>query len=299
MVCPVPRSGRLGFVGDYTGAVLTRYSRVKNWTLNQTANPESRVYSGTRYGTQRIPGFIDTTGSFEGFGGIPPLFVGDSFTFFGYTAPTSGVPCTPGCAYHCSAIVDSLSITWNWTAENRGVNWSASFAANSAVTTLASFDDPCDDAVYCDPNPCDLELILKNPCSADAVVEWCNLVSATLTFTSALDRFSNSSTACQILSLAGNLDWTLEVVDENPCIIPTLQSDYWITLEVSSTQTWSLKWGQFTGVSNLLVDTESGAMINKTNIFSMQAVNCCTPASPVRGAIIDPAGATVWPYATP
>lgn len=300
MVCPTPRNGRLGFVGDYTGSSLTRYSRIRNWSITRTSNPQTRVYSGTRYGTQRTGGFTDITGSFEGFGGNPPLWVGDSFTFFGYTAPTSGVPCTEGYAYHCPAIVDSITINWDWTAENNGVTWSASFAANGALTEVDDFDDPCDDAVYCDYNPCDLTFVLKDPCNSDAVVEFCNIVSASLTFTSALDRFSNSSTNCQVQSAAGPIDWTLAVVDENPYNVLTLNADYWITILVSTTPTsWSLKWGKFVGESDLRVDTEAGAMIGKTNNFAMQAVNCCTPGSPVRGAIINPAGNTVWPYSTP
>lgn len=297
MVCPTPRSGRLGFVGDYTGASLTRYSRVRNWQLDAITNPQTRTYSGTRFGTQRIPGFINYTGSFEGFGARPPLFVGDTFTFFGYTAPTTGVACTPGCAYHCPAIVDSLSITWNWTAENRDMTWNIGFSSTGDLTTLASFDDPCDDAVFCDANTCDLEFRLKDPCNADAAVEFCNLTSATLTFTANNLEYSNSSTSCRVKKEVGNLDWRLEVVDQNPCIIPTLQSIYWIEIEDTASTYWSLKWGMFTGVSGLRVDTESGEMISKTNVFEMQAVNCCVPGTPVRGAIIDPLVATKWPYA--
>lgn len=296
MVCPIPRTGRLGFAGDFTGDVLTRFPRFRNWVLNSTSSPEVRRYSGLRFGTQRIPGFVEHSGTFEGFGGRPPLFVGDTFRFIGYTAPTTGVPCTPGCAYILPAMVNSLTITWNWTQENKGVNWSIGFQGTGALTTNATYDDPCDDLVYCDPNPCNLTFVMKDPCAADAVVEWCNLVSATLTFTNESVAYSNNSTSCTVARDVGNLDWTLDVVDQNTCIIPTLGSDYWFEIADSATTKWILKWGQFLDIVNYRVDAETNTMIDKTNRFGMQAVNCCVPATPVRGSILNPAGVTVWPF---
>lgn len=298
MVCPVPRSGKLGFVGDYTGAVLTRYPRIQNWILNPVTTPELRVYSGTRFGTQRIPGFDDYSGSFEGFGGRPPLFVGDSFTFLGYTAPTNGVPCTPGCIYIVPAIVNTLSIVWNFTAENRGVFWTIGFQSNGTPSVNTAFDDPCTDLVYCDPNPCSLIPIMKNPCAADAVVEWCNITSVTLNFVNNSIAYSNSTTNCELRREVGNLDFTLDIVDQNPCIVPTLKTDYWFELPDSLTTKWILKWAHFQGVTNFRVDTQVAGMIEKTNSFGMQAVNCCVPATPVRGVITNPAGVNVWPYVT-
>lgn len=298
MVCPIPRSGRLAFVGDYTGAVLTRFARVRNWTLNPTTTPELRVYSGTRFGTQRIPGFLDYSGSFEGFGARPPLFVGDSFTFIGYGAPTTGVPCTPGCAYVVPAMVSTLSITWNYTAENHVISWSIGFVSNGTPSVISAFDDPCDDAVFCDPNPCALLPVMKNPCAADAVIEWCNITAVSLNFTNSAIQYSNSTTGCELRRDVGTLDFTLDITDQNPCIIPVLQGDYWFELPDSLTTKWIIKYGHFQGVSNFRADTEAASMIEKTNSFGMQAVNCCVPGAPVRGSIINPAGATVWPYAT-
>lgn len=297
MVCPIPRSGKLGFVGDYTGAVLTRFEKFRSWTLNPVTTPELRVYSGTRFGTQRIPGFIDYSGTFEGFGARPPLFVGDTFTFIGYTAPTTGVPCTSGCAYVVPAMVNSLSITWNFTAENRSVFWTIGFAGNGTPSVIAAFDDPCDDEVFCDFNACSLTPVVKNPCAADAPVEWCNIVSVTLNFVNNAINYSNSSTNCELRREVGTLDWTLDIVDMNPCIIPTLQSDYLFELPDTLSTKWILKWGHFQGVTGFTINSQTGDMITKTNTFGMQAVNCCVPATPVRGQIVNPAGFTVWPYA--
>lgn len=301
MVCPVPRSGRLGFVGDYTGDTLTRFSRVRNWTFNAIGNPETRVYSGTRFGTQRIAGFTDYRGTFQGFGAIPPLFVGEVFTFLGYTAPTSGVPCSPGYAFVAEALVDTLSISWNWTQENRGVNWQIGFSSKEPFEAISNFDDPCDDEVYCDDNPCELTFELLDPCDGDAAVEFCNLVSATLNFTANNIAYSNNSTGCVIARDIGNLDWTLDVVDQNPFIVPTLNYDYFIRIQATINPDptyWLLKWGQMIGVADFNVNMETGEIISKTNNFGMQAVLCCEGESPVRGSITSPLDTVVWPFSS-
>ncbi len=294
---PIPRSGRLGFVGDYTDEALTRYSRVRNWRYDGLATPEERVYSGTRYGTQRLNGFTEDTGSFQGWGAVPPLFVGDEFTFLGYTTPTDGVPCGPGCALIIPAIVTQLSIVWNWTAENKTVNWTVTFGQTGDLDVDPSFDDPCDDEVFCDDNICDLELDIFGACD-DAELNFCNYTNLNLTFTMQEVRYSNNTTNCQIRKQVGTLDWRMEITEQNPCIIPVRQNDYWFRIDASTSTEWILKWGKFLGVQNLVVDTESNTVIEKTNVFAMQAVNCCVPGTPVRGSIITPTGDTVWPYTT-
>lgn len=299
MVCPIPRSGKLGFVGDYTADTLTRYSRVRNWSLDEANTPESRIYSGTRFGTQLKDGVINRTGRFEGFGGIPPLFVGDTFDFIGYTSPTSGVPCTEGPAFVLPAIVNGLTIIWNWTAEARGITWAIDFSSKGDIEELPTFDDPCDDVPFCDGDICDLEIIVKDPCNADAVVEYCNIVTATLNFTSALIEYSNSSTNCTVQREAGNLNWSMQVVNQNLARILTMNADYRLELEVSATQKWILEWGRYLGFTGASVNMETGEIISKTDNFGMQAVNCCAPGTPELGSIVDPDGVTVWPYATP
>lgn len=302
MVCPIPRSGRLGYVAAETaGPVYTRFQRVRNWTLNADQNPQTRVYSGTRFGTQRIPGCVERSGSFTGFGAIPPLFAGDKFTFFGYTAPTTGVACTPGCAFSLPAIVDSSSITWDWTCDNRGVEWSVNFSSDGDLSVLPTYDDPCDDLMYCD-TVCDLTFVMKDPCNNDALVEFCNITTATLTFTASTVEYSNNTTLCKRRREAGTLDWTLEVVDQNPCIIPTLGADYRFEIMAESlTNTkWILEWGQLTNIGNFNVDVEGGTVISKSHTFSMNAVKCCPGVmTPTRGRVLHPSGATLWPYATP
>lgn len=291
----VPRTGRLGFVGDYTGDVLTRFARVRNWTLEEVVTPEVRNYAGLRFGTDRIPGFIEHTGTFQGFGAVPPLFVGDEFDFIGYTAPTSGIPGSVGYAYVIPAIVNTLNVTWNWVAGNARADWTITFGSTGSIEELSTFDDDLDDDVFCDDNACELELRMFD--CEDAEVDLCNLTSASLTFNGNVGSYSNSSTECQIRKIAGNLDWTMEIVDQNPFIVPIRQNTYWFEIDATLDPAtfWILKFAMSMGATNFRVDTETNEPIGKTNNFAMKAVNCCN--TPTRGEIVMPDGTTVWPMA--
>ena len=294
MVCPTPRSGKWGFVGDYTDEILTRFARVRNWTFNEIENAEERRYAGTMLGMQRLPGVINSFGSFEGFGANPPLFAGDLFTFLGYTAPTSGIPCTTGCAASVLAYAASVSITWDWTAENKGVTWAVNFVSNGAVTNLPTFLDNCDFSTYCDPSPCNLQVLVNTGCNP-AEVEWCNITTATLTYTAEMQEYSNSSTACNIKREPSGLDFTLEVVDQNPCKILSIGTDYRVRIQASSTPTyWDLQFARMMEVNNWQINPQTGAIITKNNVLRMQAVLCCSP--PVRGSILKPGGTYAWPF---
>jgi len=297
MACLTPRTGRNGWVADYTGSVINRIARFQKWSMNTQGNPDVRVYSGTRLGEQRIAGPEQTTGTFQAFGASPPLFVGDTFTFLGYTAPTTGVACTPGCTYIVDAIVDTLTITWNWTAQNKSVFYEIGWSSVGALGAQA-FDDPCDDEVYCD-TLCDLGLEIQDPCDGNSPVDFCNLTQAVLTFSGNNIEYSNSSTDCEIRKLPGHLSWTLELSNENPCLILELQKDYRILIDATTTTQWILEWGFHDAVRNFNIDTQTDTIISKVESFAMQAVLCCPGDDPVRGRVVHPDGTVLWPYSTP
>lgn len=296
MVCPTPRSGRYGFIGDYTGSVFTRYSRFQNWTLDIAESPEVRYYSGTKFGPQRVAGNVEYTGSFQAYGASPPLFVGDSFTALMYAAPTNGVPCSPGCAVIVPAIVDTLTITWNWTPENRTVSYNIGFSLNGSPSEDTSFDDDCDDELFCD-NPCDLELVIKDPCDNNSVVEFCNLTQAVLTFTASNQTYGNSSTNCEQRKVPGNLDFTLAITEQNPCLVLEITKDYRIEIDATPTTKWILEWARLLGLSNYSVNAQTAEIISKTDNFAMQGVLCCSDDddTPTLGQIIHPDGTVLWP----
>ena len=97
--------------------VVNGYSHIKNWSVDHNSSPEVHKTSATEFGQFVRPGVVDWSGSFDGAGEGPPvaLWPGKTFTFTGYTAPNSNVYGQAGQVYSGSAIVDSLTLTWDWT----------------------------------------------------------------------------------------------------------------------------------------------------------------------------------------
>ena len=265
--------------------------------MDITHTPITRYYNGTKFGPQLLNGVTEFAGSFQAYGAVPPLFVGDTFTALMYAAPTSGVACTAGCAQIVPAIVDSLTITWNWTAENRDVFYNIGFSLNGTPTEDTAYDPACDDDLFCD-TLCDLELIVKDPCDNNSTVEFCNYTQAVLTFTASNQQYSNASTNCEIRKLPGNLNWTLAITEQNPCRILDLKKDYRIEIDATTTTKWILEWGKHVGINNYVVNTQTAEIISKVLNFSMNGVLCCTEddSTPTLGQIVHPDGTVLWPY---
>lgn len=283
-----PRSGKHGAVN---GVPVTR-----NWTLNILNALERRYHSASRGGPDVDLGIEDWNGILEGFGGFPPFFPGDIVALILFTGPSTGVLGATGDTYTGFAIIDSLTVNWNWQPNN-SLNWSASFSADGCLTEVEG--EELDVSAVCLDRMCSvLPFIDDDICgSPGSYAEWANVESATLTITSANQMVVNSSTDCCTFRIPGNIDWTLDIVDQEEYIIPVYTIPYGFRMYINGTQYWQLSWGQLMNISNLRVDIETGALVTKTNNFVMNGRLCCGSAAATLGSIIDPAGATQWPIA--
>lgn len=300
MACTIlSASAKFGFAGDYTSDTLTKFPRFRSFSLSEDLNVRTRVYAGTRLGTQRTTCNKRITGTVSGFGGEPPYFIGDRFRFIGFSTPNNLQPCGDGRAAIGNAIVESLSVTWDWGTGNRGIEWSMNIGFQEDLTLDDDFEYDCEDEVYCDPC-CPPPPVILDPCDSDEIIPWCNWQTATLNFTTQQLEFANSSTGCVIVRDVGSFDWTLDVLDEEPFLSPYIGRDFTYRLytDEAVTRFWSLKYGLVQSQSNFNVDAETGAIITKTVQVGMQGVLCCLQ-EPTRGEIIMPGGRLVYPYAIP
>ena len=104
-------SGMFGAVRVDSGIVST----VTNWTLDNNININSYNASNTRGYSGKIPGIRSCSGSFAGLGGVPPVKPGQRFSFIGFTGPANGVVgSTAGTTYTVKAIVNNITINWNY-----------------------------------------------------------------------------------------------------------------------------------------------------------------------------------------
>lgn len=292
MAATAVRSGKHGAVEGDSGV----YHQIRNWTLGITNTPQDRVSSATRGGHTRRLGVEDWSGQFVGFGGLPPLevFPGEKVNLALFTGPTTGVFGAVGLSYIGPAIIDSLSISWDWTAGG-DIMWTAGFSANGCMTTQAG-DDVVETPEQCVSRMCPLYIEYLDFCNDIVYTTWPNVKQATLTFTSDNQAYSNSSTTCCTYREPGNLDWILEVVDEDAGEILVRDTPYDFKIYINTTDYWQVSYGLFHSMEGLNVDVFTGAIKSKTNRIAMNGQTCCTGSGSLTiGSIVNPDGVTMWP----
>lgn len=252
-------------------AVVNGVSSVRNWTINNTQTAAKFVASNTLLGTGRRKAVRSWTGSFGGYGGVPTVLPLSSFSFAGYCGPTDGVSGN-GITYSGTALVDSLTITWDWNA-GAILSWVCNFSGHLALTKAsASHSDTTDPEV---PGSCGTKITYSDAGEDPEDIEWPNLVTATLTLNSPSIPYVNSSTivsgACWTGRKAGIFDWTLAVTEQNDDRIAALEigEDKALKLWIDDTDYWVLNWGHIEGYSGLQSNRETGAIIQRTVNLSM------------------------------
>jgi hypothetical protein len=292
-----PRSGKHGYAYTINGI-----KHMKNWSLNWNQALETRYHSESRGGPERFYGVEDWSGTIEGFGGNPLIFPGDEIALELFTGPSTGVYGAVGETYKGNAIVDQLTINWNWQP-NQSLNWSVNFSADGCLSEAE--DEEYDLSTTCDTSMCNLSLTYQDECiagSAGTGVEglwttWNNVESAVLTITAANQAVVNSSTACCTQRVPGNIDFNLAVVDQEEYPILDFNTYYNLRLYTTAALYWQLRFGLLQDITNIRVDRESGAIVNKTNTLQMTGRICCGTDPAQHGSIITPASRLAWPIA--
>jgi len=275
-----PHSGKFG--------VVDGQSTVKNWNIGETSTPMPYVASNTLCATGRLKGIEDWAGGFTQFQHTPLLMPGDNFTFTGYTAPDSDVKGGTGETFVGAAIIDGVTISWNWvTGEIISVD--LTFSGNGALAQST--------AVHSDVTVPDVDSTINTKITygeeGAGAVEWENLTTAVLNITAANQTFVNSTTGPFINRKPGVIDWNLAVTQED--VDRGAQTfdkgdSVEFNLFVDATDFWRLKFGIVKDFTNITVDIETGAIIAQTVSIEMDGFN------PSSGVIFFPGGAQWWPF---
>lgn len=288
-----PRSGKHGVVA----LTATGVNHVRNWNLNWNYALEDRVHSASASGHERFAGVEDWNGSFAGFGGAPPVFPGDEVALKLFCGPSDGVWGHTGKVWVGNAIIDNIAITWNWQPNN-SLSWTANFSANGCLTDEeGEYYDTTSQT--CLAKMCSLLPYYLDDCTGTGVAytEWPNVESAVLTISAANIPYINSSTDCCTYRRAGIIDWSLDIVDQEDYLIMDNTDAWSFRLYDTATTYWDLAWGLLSGITNVTVDVETGAIKNKTNNIVMAGRYCCDGTGADLGYIINPGIETKWPVA--
>lgn len=279
-----PLSGRYG--------VVNGLSAIRNWQVNDNGALAKFVNSATAIGAGRRAGVSSWSGSYSNHGGTPPVFPGTLFGFTGFTAPDDQILGHQGAKYVGNALVESVSINWDWTSGNVLEN-QTSF--QGALGLAESTGYPVADAGVSDPEP-------VGPCfieySADNGSTWTtlqNVTQASLQMQNAVQPVVTSSTNGLTDRRAGPFDWAANITVEDTIMGSglTKYSAYIWRFHTTATYFYLLKWGRVKEFTGLNVQPESGAIISHNIALEMSATEQIA-GTPTLGQVRGP-GAS--PYA--
>jgi len=275
-----PHSGKFAAISGVSG--------VRNWNISEEDSSPTMKASNLAGGTGRHAGIKKWSGSFSAYGILPIVMPSETYSFIGYTAPDTDVVGANGLRYTGTIMVDSVTFTWDWKTGkvlDHTVNFSGSGAL--AFSTAAAITDDTALAAY---PVCGTKLMQS--ADDETYVEVTDLTQATFTITAANQDSINSGTSCWVTRKAGPIDWTLAVVQEKTLRDITLRgSDYYLRLYVDASNFWQLSGARCMSFTGIKVDIESGAIIDRTINFGMQA-----QMDGAIGEIIKPGDVAWWPF---
>ncbi len=270
---------------------------MRQWSIADQQRQPTAVASNTLLGTARRRGVNSWNGSYMAYGAKPAtgIMPGSIMSFEGYGCPTNDVSGS-GLRYIGDAMVKSVKIDWSWK-DGAIIGHQVQFDGSMELVKALGADPG--DAVA--PN---LPEILG------CYVKWAttpgltpynilpNVVSASLTLTSATKNYVNSSTYTNgrlwTGQQGGPIDWTLSITqedDERLTNIFDTGDSVGLKLYTSTTEFWELTYGMVGEFSGITCNRETGEIIKRTINIGMNAYYGSTA-----GVIKMPGGTTWWPF---
>lgn len=279
--------------------VVNGVDTVRNWSIEDAHDVKTYVASNTKFGTGRKTSVESWSGSFSPYGHTPVWMPGDDFSFVGYTGPDSQLPGGTGLRYSGTARVGQVTVNWGWQG-GEIINHQTNFSGHLALTATAAGAAVSDLVVPRVPTVIGTKIDYST--DGNVWTEWTNLLSATLTLTCALQAFVNSSTVVSGRLWTGQrpgpLDWTLAVNEQDNRRSLFAKGDVlYLRLYVTASLYWELKWAKVINFTGLTVDQETGAIMQQTVNFGMDAFDPTqTTYDPDSiGHVLMPGGAQWWP----
>jgi hypothetical protein len=307
-------------MGVHSGlfGVVNGRNTVRQWSIEDTQAAQKYVASNTKAGSGRRRGVRDWTGSFQQYGHTPIVMPGYTFAFQGFTAPDNDQQAGTGTIYSGTAMVTQVVVTWNW-GSGEIINIQTDFGGHLTLTrsdgqaALSDLTTPvvpqiCGTQIRVisvkDDTPADVEGSLGDASDSGAGGEdqWPNLETATLTITSDVKTYVNSSTGCWTGRTRGPIDFTLAVVEQETKrsggIHNAIQIEESLELKCFVTEDlyWHLKWAHIEGFTGISVNPETGDIISRTVNMGMDGID--PDGAKGTGFIKTPGGATFWPLAS-
>jgi len=269
---------------------------MRRWSVSETERLAKAVASNTLLGTQRQRGARAWTGSYDSYGEQPiaGAMPGETFSFSAYGAPSDDISGN-GLLYEGDCVVRQIQQKWDWKG-GAILQHTVNFDGHLELDKVSGAD-PGDTVA---PN-CPMVGGTKITWAANGgtpETELPNLAQATLTISSAVSDYVNSSTyiggTLWTGRKSGPIDWSLSITqedDERLTGIFDIGDVVNLRLFTDSSLYWELTTGRVAGFNNIRVDRESGEIIGRTIEIEMNAYYGSSA-----GHIKLPGGTTWWPF---
>lgn len=287
-------TGKLGHIskGSLGGGSETAINCIRNWNIGLNASLSEIMCSATDGSAIVLEGNLDWTGSWGGYGYLPPVWPGETFEIEG--AITGSAGSAVGASGDC--IVESVAINWD---QEGGVPIShvVNFAAKGELT-LGTVTVPADTAVPAPiPSKGCLLKVANDPFSSFNAVSEVRTMSLTL------------NSANPVLHTAEGDGWPNRAAGNMTGVIAASMyaddSDGWesfpqpntvqsLQMYVTDSLYYLVRWVRWGDLGDMGADIEGSAMVGA----SMSGLfNGFTEVSSswTKGVITKPAGGDVWP----
>lgn len=254
-------------------SLIDNISNVGAWTLNGPIRTGGSRYSssGSKGGKIHKGGVHSWGGTISGFGHTPPKMPNDSFSFAGYTYPDTGVEGGNGTKFTGTAIVNQVSVIWNFT-QNLIIAWRINFQGHLALSHSTAAP-VLDTSVPSTATPCGL-----NPSyDFSSAKNIPNVTGIELTITASTSTEANSGTVvsgtCWQKINKGDIDWTCTITQDDykrgADGYPDPGDILELKLPVTSTESWALVYADFLGYNTLTADRDTNQPISRQMSFTM------------------------------
>jgi hypothetical protein len=275
-------------------AAVNGISTLRHWTVSETQAPAMGRASNTGFAPVRKKGVRSWSGQYTAYGAQPQCMPGTIFGFTGFSAPDDDVS-GAGQTFTGNAIVDSVSMTWNWgNGEYLGhtVNFSGHLALTKGTGVM-----PVDAAVP-DMPPVALCKIQTGAPDGSGYADLPNVVTVTLNISSSNQSFVNSSTIVGGVlwtgKKAGLPDWNLSISQQDNQRVGApfdIGDNISIKLFTDATLFWLLQWGHVRDFTGIDANRETGAILARTINIDQTALD-----TTALGLVVMPSGTQWWPF---
>lgn len=263
---------------------------IRNWKVTTTAAIQKFVASNTKSMTGVLQGNKDWSGQYAAYGHSPSSMPGAALSFVGSINGSKGIA--------GSALVDSVEIVID-IESGAIIAHTVNFSGNGALTIGAAVATDevlpnCFSSIGC-------KVQTASYAAEPSYAELTHVKTITLRFAAANPSYVDSGTGGLVKRESGNLSGSISIglhgdtVDLTNIAAVLPNTEKFVKVFVNATDFWLLQAIRFEGLTDLVVDRETAAIIGATLNGSFSGYYAGALGAITEGTIVLPDESVWWP----